>query len=341
MPVTFYSWEDSGAPQFKVTNNVSGAYQTNIIEIMDAILINGYGSKTALGWTKLMSSDVAGSDRAVYQNVSAYSENMNMIIQSTPEILGGISVQIADVVNSPEVYTGYSDAVSIRPSRPFGTSLRWFAVGDERTLIFILSDSYSLDIGVSDWDYYYISSFYAGDLIVQDPAAYPRCWALIGTGMYAKTLDTIGSAANDKGFLNFNYAQFAHSLRCRPFTQIPDEAWSTDPAMVYYPSLESIPNFSNNNDYLIRFLDEYPDQAKVRVPYYMAINHVNVFRLRGIYNMFPWLTNCDGNNFSTRNWAKVFTVDGTDYMAFFRDLNWGDSYYSPLTVYLQISGEWG
>lgn len=340
MPVTFYSWEDSGAPQFSVTNNVSGAFQTNIIQIMDAILINGYGSKTALGWTKLMSSDVAGSDRTVYQNVSAYSENMNMIIQSTPSLLAGISVQIADVVDSPETYTGYSDVVSITPSRTYGTAFRWFAVGDERTLIFILSDSFSLDTSISNWDYFYISSFYAGDLIVQDPSAYPKCWALIGSGMYQKNLDDIGNSAGTKGFMNFNDAQYVYSLKCRPFTQVPDEPWSTNPVKVYYPSLESVPNFSNNQDYMVRKLTEYPDQVKVLSPYYMAINNVNVFRLRGIYNMFPWLTNFDQDG-NTRNWAKVFTVDGSDYMGFFRDLNYGDSYHPPMTVYLQLSGEWG
>lgn len=208
-------------------------------------------------------------------------------------------------------------------------------------MIFFFSDSYSLSGSISNWDYYYISSFYAGDLIVQDPSAYPKCWALIGSGMYQKMLDDIGNSAETKGFMNFNKAQYPHSLKCRPFTQVPDEPWSTNPVAVYYPSLESYSNFSNHQDYTIRRLTEYPDQVRVLSPYYMTINLVNVFRLRGIYNMFPWLTNCDGDNFNLRNWAKAFTVDGNDYMGFFRDINSGDSYFSPMTVYLQLSGEWG
>ncbi len=57
MTVTVYRSTDAGAPQL---NGVAGS----LITVLDAVLVNGYGSKPAAGWTKPFS----GTNKAVYRN---------------------------------------------------------------------------------------------------------------------------------------------------------------------------------------------------------------------------------------------------------------------------------
>ncbi len=135
MAIQYYTSRDAGAPQIELTRAESNNVQCSIIAVLDAILVTGYGSKPGFGWTKLMTSDVAGSDRTVYQNRSAHGENMNLIVQSHKTRTNGFMMQMADVVNSPESYEHYSDVVSLCPSNSGDTY--WYAVGDERTVIFI------------------------------------------------------------------------------------------------------------------------------------------------------------------------------------------------------------
>ncbi|MCH1926859.1 hypothetical protein L9G74_19120 [Shewanella sp. C32] len=47
LPVTVYRWDDDGAPQLPT----SGAKPSEIIAILKACLVNGYGTKTPLGWS--------------------------------------------------------------------------------------------------------------------------------------------------------------------------------------------------------------------------------------------------------------------------------------------------
>ena len=71
MAVTFYSSDDPGAPQFALSGS-SGSYSIGIIEIMDAVLVNGYNGKQGLGWTKQMTSKVDGSKRTLYTRFHSF-----------------------------------------------------------------------------------------------------------------------------------------------------------------------------------------------------------------------------------------------------------------------------
>lgn len=57
MAVTKYMSSDSGAP---IMNGTQGS----LVNVLDAILVNGYGSKSPAGWTKPFS----GTSKAVYRN---------------------------------------------------------------------------------------------------------------------------------------------------------------------------------------------------------------------------------------------------------------------------------
>lgn len=70
-PVTVYRWDDPGAPQ------ITTAYGTanEVKAVLDACLINGYGSKTPLGWTKVFDD----SNGVVYQNKVAAGGSGGMV----------------------------------------------------------------------------------------------------------------------------------------------------------------------------------------------------------------------------------------------------------------------
>ena len=59
-PVTVYRWDDDGAPQITEPYGTANQIKT----VLDACLVNGYGSKQSLGWTKVF-DDANG---VVYQN---------------------------------------------------------------------------------------------------------------------------------------------------------------------------------------------------------------------------------------------------------------------------------
>lgn len=59
-PVTVYRWDDPGAPQMTTANGTANELKA----VLDACLINGYGSKAPLGWSKIFDD----SNGVVYQN---------------------------------------------------------------------------------------------------------------------------------------------------------------------------------------------------------------------------------------------------------------------------------
>ena len=73
MTVQYYSSSDVGAP---VLNNVAGS----MVDLLDAVLVNGYGSKSSLGWTK----PFTGTNIGVYkQGVSSNQRYMKVIDTDT------------------------------------------------------------------------------------------------------------------------------------------------------------------------------------------------------------------------------------------------------------------
>ena len=59
MTIRLYSWDDASAPSLTGASN-------SIITLLDAVLVNGYGSQTAAGWTK----PYTGTGKAAYKNAT-------------------------------------------------------------------------------------------------------------------------------------------------------------------------------------------------------------------------------------------------------------------------------
>ena len=336
MAVTFYSSDDAGAIQ-PTHSGSSGSYQTNIIEILDSILISGYGSKAGLGWTKVMTSELAGSDRTIYSNQSAYESNCHLLAESHKNYNGYCKFQVADTVTSPEVYSGYSHV-----GMGYILSKKWMAVGDERTLILIFYPDNMYSGNSSSFNSYAPQVLYFGDYDRQSNLTH-KGWGLITPTMKAGTLDSVTSSGSTAGFFLSSLIQYDgyDTKACRPVTQLPGKEWSEDSVYACLTTLMPRPgNTSAEGDTADPGMAETPElfeqRAQISVPWFLILNRIFVYRLRGIFNIYPSLMHNDPSG--KANMLKLLNVDGIDYLGTKQYSDRYDGY--PMTAYIQVSGEW-
>src|SRR6478609_9197278 len=74
MTMRVYRWDDSSAPTLSASNGA-------LITVLDAVLVNGYGSKTAAGWTKAFS----GTNLAAYLQGSGSNGRYLRVDNSTSD----------------------------------------------------------------------------------------------------------------------------------------------------------------------------------------------------------------------------------------------------------------
>lgn len=133
MTVRQYHSTDSSAP---VVGNTAGS----MIGLLDAVLVNGYGSKSPLGWTK----EYSGTNIAVYRNNPSIpgSTGMYLRVDDTDAAYSSVCVfkTMSDINTGTDRapnttgISSYQD--NIFWSKHFnGTSSpkRWVIIGDERT----------------------------------------------------------------------------------------------------------------------------------------------------------------------------------------------------------------
>lgn len=77
-------------------------------------------------------------------------------------------------------------------------------------------------------------------------------------------------------------------------------------------------------------------QAQMRIPWFLILNRLYVYKLRGIFNIYPSLMHNDPS--SKANMLKTLTVDGINYIGTKQDSSSRDDY--PMTAYIQTSGDW-
>lgn len=96
---TLYKWDDAGAPQLT-------SQAQSLLTILRKCLVEGYGSKTGLGWS--ISFDDAPSLRTVYRNASGKGE-IRLAPASTPT---GNSVRFAAASSFADIDTALAPGLS-------------------------------------------------------------------------------------------------------------------------------------------------------------------------------------------------------------------------------------
>ena len=132
MTTKYYSSADSGAPVF--APNVPGS----LIAILDAVLVNGYGSKSSLGWT----IEYTDSNTRVYRNSTSVAGSTGMYLYVDDSNTSKTNLKAYKTMS--DINTGTDQ---IPPSSTFGGKLIWYKdydsttgynknwsiIGDERT----------------------------------------------------------------------------------------------------------------------------------------------------------------------------------------------------------------
>jgi len=155
MAYTIYRSTDAGAPT--LSGNTA-----SLIPLLDAILVNGYGSKPAAGWTKPFSD----TNKAVYRNAAnaiarSYFRVVDTAANFVAKVRGYDTMSDIDTGTGPFPTPGdiSGDGLSIPKSNAVNSTVRaWIAAADERTLVlFVQHDG-------TDWEMCYL-----GDGIPDNP----------------------------------------------------------------------------------------------------------------------------------------------------------------------------
>jgi len=156
MAYTIYRSTDSGAPV--LTGNTA-----SLIPLLDAVLVNGYGSKPPAGWTKPFS----GTDKAVYRNAAnaiarSYFRVVDTATNHTTKVRGYDTMSDIDTGTGPfpAISDVTGDGLSIARSVSVNNNVRpWIAAADERTLVLFVQfdginwEMFYLGDGIPDVSY--------------------------------------------------------------------------------------------------------------------------------------------------------------------------------------------
>lgn len=147
MAVTVYRWDDTSAPSL-----VHGA--GGILTILDAVLVNGYGSKVALGWSKPFgtSSNVtvykqpAGTQQRLLRvDANGTAGNYYVAHMSSFETMTDMNTGTGKIPTTGQRSDGYcrwAITYSTSPLSPY----RWIIIGDT-SWFFLIVEMYTTSTG--------------------------------------------------------------------------------------------------------------------------------------------------------------------------------------------------
>jgi hypothetical protein len=161
LPVTVYRWDDVGAPQLSAQPKPS-----EVIAVLKACLVNGYGTKAPLGWS-IAFEDVA-TNKIAFRNSTV--EGSGGFVQywssnggdagNTPIYLKTASAMTAlDNFTHPSVTFAHYNVTTTSQWVIIGTSISYYAIPryESHNLNYLNSAQYEITYMVGDLDSNYIN----------------------------------------------------------------------------------------------------------------------------------------------------------------------------------------
>jgi hypothetical protein len=156
LPVTVYRWDDVGAPQLGATPTPS-----EIIAVLKACLVDGYGSQSGLGWTVAF-EDVATS-KIAFRNSTAdgsggfvqyWSTNASNNAGTLLYIRAASAMSALDNFTNPSVRFMHHNSPYNSQWVIIGTSIGFYAIPkyDSYDLNYLTSSQYEVTYFVGDLD---------------------------------------------------------------------------------------------------------------------------------------------------------------------------------------------
>lgn len=123
---TVYQWTDPNAP---VLSTAAGG----LFPVLDAILVNGYGSKIAAGWTKPFFN--SASNTAVYQAPGGVQHYWQIVdLNAWGGVINGYETMSAFNTGTGQI--GNSGTLIPKNGTNYGPNFPWICFADNRTVIF-------------------------------------------------------------------------------------------------------------------------------------------------------------------------------------------------------------
>jgi hypothetical protein len=211
--VKVFKWDDPSAPQ--IVNGLN----RDILSVLDACLVNGYGDKTPLGWTKEFTGD-SSNPRAIYRNSVANGSGQYLILNSVSgqNDDSGLQIRSAQSVDSIDSYFREGH---IQSTRVFENNKYWMVIGTDRAFYF-----FSAFAGDYNEGRIYTSSFFAGDLANAQPNDQGRFVS------FASPIDIVEptptQAISSRYGENLEYINYTNNQRLR--TDFAIKIWDADGA---------------------------------------------------------------------------------------------------------------
>jgi hypothetical protein len=193
-----YSWNDASAP---VLANTAGAF----ITVLDAVLVNGYGSQPAAGWTK----DFSGTNLAVYRApalTGSPSEGLRYYYrfddtQTTEARVRGYET-MSDVNTGTNPFPTAGQATNGAIFAKNAAAFHWYIIADDQTVfVYVRTGLATSIISPSSTGLTTDRLFIFGDLKSYIPG---DTWFAMVAGCDLNTVTNLGSISN----YNYSSATF-------------------------------------------------------------------------------------------------------------------------------------
>ena len=210
MAFNYLTWLDVGAP------TLSGS-AGSLISVLDACLVNGYGSKTPLGWTK----EFSGTNLAAYRQ-NGTTNNVYLRINDTGTtssrcILYGAMTDVNTGTDPTPTETQVSGGGAIWKSNVADTSARaWVLFGNEKSFYLIIADLGTASNGginyQSAWNTMPTAYFF-GDFKSYLPGdQWNKLITCLLTTRSTRIVYNSGFSANDRTYVMRSYTQIGQSI---------------------------------------------------------------------------------------------------------------------------------
>lgn len=127
---TIYRWDDAGAP---ILNGLAGS----AIAVIQACLVDGYGSKPAAGWTKpFHTGDIAVFQAAAGRVLKLWDDGSHVDTRAV-RVAGGASAADIDTIADMHPPATDDNAAWLKSPEVNGTAREWMVVADENRFYFL------------------------------------------------------------------------------------------------------------------------------------------------------------------------------------------------------------
>jgi hypothetical protein len=204
MTVNVYRSTDAGAP---VSNGTVGS----LIGLLDACLVNGYGSKAGAGWTK----EFSGTNLAAYKNASNMSQayyRVDHTAATSPKVVGyEVMTDINTGTGRFPTLTQVSGGLAIQTSTSADSTPRWWTIVASQNIAYIILnalDNTNMSTSISLYCFGAFNSYMVSD-------AYNN---FIGAGTSGYSTNQMTSLATSINSINTNnycprsYTQIGSSI---------------------------------------------------------------------------------------------------------------------------------